>query len=198
MDARDELIERAAAVLRRDRPRNARVVSRILGAVDGRSRRWWRAATWPSAPFSLAATLSLAAAGLILGFVTRDAAVRRDRGVPLAAQEEAPVRAQALRMMPASRGASEATTTPVQFTLRDVRAARVALVGDFNGWSQTATLLEPGTKAGTWSVTVPLSAGRHVYAFVVDGQAWMTDPRSPKARDLDFGRANSVLIVQAP
>jgi 1,4-alpha-glucan branching enzyme len=82
--------------------------------------------------------------------------------------------------------------------LRDVHAARVALVGDFNGWSQTATPLEPGTVAGTWSVTLPLSAGRHVYAFVVDGTKWMPDPRAQRTEDLDFGRANSVLIVQAP
>jgi 1,4-alpha-glucan branching enzyme len=87
---------------------------------------------------------------------------------------------------------------PVQFTLRDVRAAQVALVGDFNGWSQTETLLEPGTVPGTWSVTVPLTAGRHVYAFVVDGKTWMPDPRAQRAQDLDFGRENSVLIVQAP
>jgi 1,4-alpha-glucan branching enzyme len=87
---------------------------------------------------------------------------------------------------------------PVQFTLRDVRAERVALVGDFNGWAPEATLLERGATAGTWSVTLPLAPGRHVYAFLVDGKTWMTDPRAQVARDLDFGRENSVLIVQAP
>ncbi len=100
--------------------------------------------------------------------------------------------------MPASRDASAALPVAVQFTLRDVQASHVALVGDFNGWSQDATLLERGTEPGTWSVTVPLSQGRHVYAFVVDGKTWMTDPRAQTTRDLDFGRANSVLIVQAP
>lgn len=190
---RDELIERAAAVLRRRATRNPRVVARILGTVEGRPRRWWRAASWPSAPFSMAATMTLAAAGLLLGFVTREATVRPDRGASVASMPAA----QALPLVAVAR-TGEALPVPVQFTLRDVRAAQVALVGDFNGWSQTATLLEPGTASGTWSVTVPLSAGRHVYAFVVDGRTWMTDPRAQKARDLDFGRANSVLIVQAP
>jgi 1,4-alpha-glucan branching enzyme len=103
-----------------------------------------------------------------------------------------------LPVIPASRVTGEAMPLPVQFTLRDVRASQVALVGDFNGWSPSATSLEPGDVAGTWSVTIPLSAGRHVYAFLVDGRTWMTDPRAQTARDLDFGRENSVLIVQAP
>jgi len=190
----DELIERAATALRRRAPRSPRVVARILAAVEGRPRRWWRAVTWPSTPFSLAATGSLAAAALLLGFLTRQATDRPENqrqlgGIPAA---------RTLSVVPASRATGEALPLPVQFTLRDVRAAQVALVGDFNSWSGAATLLEPGAVAGTWSVTIPLSAGRHVYAFLVDGKTWMTDPRAQTAQDLDFGRTNSVLIVQAP
>ncbi len=190
----DELIDRAAEALRRRRSSNPRMVSRILVTVEGRPRRWWRAVTWPSAPFSLAATASLAAAGLLLGFVTRQATEFPGREQPVAAQPGA----QAIPLIPAARRLGEAAPVPVQFTLRDVLASQVALVGDFNGWQQTAIMLEPGSEPGTWSVTVPLSAGRHVYAFVVDGKKWMTDPRAQQAPDLDFGRANSVLIVQAP
>jgi hypothetical protein len=194
MDAHDELIERAAATLRRRQTQNPRLVSRVLESVDGRPRRWWRAVSWPSAPFSLTATATLAAAGLLLGFLSGEATDSASDRLPAAAAPGA----QMLPVVPAARSARESLPVPVQFTLRDVRASQVALVGDFNGWSQTATQLEPGAEPGTWSVTVPLASGRHVYAFVVDGQRWMTDPRSPKAPDLDFGRANSVLIVQAP
>lgn len=195
MDAEhDELIERAATELRRRAPHSPRSIARILATVEGRERRWWRAVTWPSAPFSLAATGSLAAAALLVGFLTRQATDRPGNqrqlgGIPAA---------RALPVLPAARVTGKDLPLPVQFTLRDVQASRVALVGDFNGWSGAATLLEPGEVAGTWSVTIPLSAGRHVYAFLVDGKTWMTDPRAQVARDLDFGRANSVLIVQAP
>ena len=192
-EAHDELIERAAAALRRRHSPNPRLVSRILASVEGRPRRWWRAVTWPSAPFSLSATATLAAAGLLLGFLSREATDSVGHDQPVAAQPGA----QAIPLIPAARASGEAIPVPVQFTLRDVRASQVTLVGDFNSWSQTATPLEPGTEPGTWSVTVPLSAGRHVYAFVVNGK-WMTDPRAQTAPDLDFGRANSVLIVQAP
>jgi len=188
----DELIERAAETLRGRRMMNPRLVTRILTTVERRPRRWWRAMTWPSTPFSLTATAALAAAGLLLGFMTRQATEAPSRG--FAAQPGA----QAIPVVPAVRSTAEPMPVPVQFTLRAVRASQVALVGDFNGWSPTSTLLEPGQEPGTWSATVPLSAGRHVYAFLVDGRTWMTDPRAQKARDLDFGRENSVLIVQAP
>lgn len=194
MDAEhDELIERAATALRRRATRSPRVVARILSTVEGRPRRWWRAVAWPSAALSLAATGSLAAA-LLLGSLTREATDRPQNqrqlgGIPAA---------RTLSVVPAVRATGEALPLPVQFTLRDVRATQVALIGDFNGWSGAATPLEPGAVAGTWSVTIPLSAGRHVYAFLVDGKTWMTDPRAQTAQDLDFGRANSVLIVQAP
>ncbi len=194
LDAHDELIEQAATTLRRRQRQNPRLVSQILDTVDGRPRRWYRAMTWPSAPFSLAATATLAAAGLLLGFLSSEAT---DVASARRAVATAPG-AQVLPVVPAALSTSDATPVPVQFTLRDVRASQVALVGDFNGWSPTVTLLEPGTEPDTWSATVPLSAGRHVYAFVVDGRTWMTDPRAQKARDLDFGRENSVLIVQAP
>ena len=193
-DERDELIERAAATLRRRQPHDPRAVSRILATVEGRPRHWWRAVTWPSAPFSLAATASLAAAALLLGFLTRQATERPAQERQLAALPGA----RPLSLVPVSRVAGASPRIPVQFTLRDVRAAQVALVGDFNDWSSSATPLERGAVDGTWSVTLPVTPGRHVYAFLIDGKTWMTDPRAQTARDLDFGRENSVLIVQAP
>lgn len=191
---RDELIERVAATLRRRQRYDPRAVSRILATVEGRPRQWWRALAWPSAPFSLAATGSLAAAALLLGFLTREAAQRPALERQLAALPGA----RPLALVSVSHRAGESPRIPVQFTLRDVRAAQVALVGDFNGWSVSATPLERGAVAGTWSVTLPVTPGRHVYAFLLDGKTWMTDPRAQTAQDLDFGRENSVLIVQAP
>ena len=71
----------------------------------------------------------------------------------------------------------------------------VALVGDFNSWNVGATPLEATERDGIWTVTVPLPAGRHEYAFVVDGVRWMPDPNAPRAGTADFGPANSVVTV---
>jgi hypothetical protein len=49
----------------------------------------------------------------------------------------------------------------------------------------------------TWSVAVQLPAGRHVYAFVVDGDAWVADPQAPLAPEQWYGQRNSVVVVAA-
>ena len=82
----------------------------------------------------------------------------------------------------------------VQFVLRAPSAHRVALVGDFNDWDSEATPLRPAA-GGLWTVTVPLTAGRYTYTFVVDGERWMADPAAPPAPPDDFGRPGSVVTI---
>lgn len=81
----------------------------------------------------------------------------------------------------------------VKFVLIAPQAARVAVVGDFNGWDEAAT---PAVKQpdGTWSTFVTLRPGRHVYSFIVDGQ-FIPDPAAPMAPDDGFGNTNSVIVV---
>jgi hypothetical protein len=82
----------------------------------------------------------------------------------------------------------------VQFVLRAPTASQVALVGDFNDWDSDATLLRPAA-GGMWTVTIPLSAGRYTYTFIVDGEQWIADPAAPPAPPDDFGRPGSVVTV---
>ena len=91
---------------------------------------------------------------------------------------------QAFRLSPASVGLLAAGLVGIG-----------VLVGDFNGWDTTKTPLSRTSKDGVWSVTLPLSAGRHIYAYVVDG-SWSADPHAPLAPDDGFGHANSVKLVR--
>jgi hypothetical protein len=84
--------------------------------------------------------------------------------------------------------------TVVKFVFTAPRTTRVSLVGDFNDWDTNRTPLMYDGDVGVWTVTLPLSTGRHLYAFVVDG-SWTPDPRAPLAPDGGFGHANSVKIV---
>ena len=88
-----------------------------------------------------------------------------------------------------------ASDTVVKFVISLPRAQQVSLVGDFNDWDVAKTPMARSAYGGLWTVTVPLSAGRHVYAFVVDGSSWIADPSAPFAPDDGFGHANSVKIV---
>jgi hypothetical protein len=88
------------------------------------------------------------------------------------------------------------TSRPVRFVLVARGASRVSLVGDFNGWNAASTPMQPYGHDGLWEVALPVRAGRHVYAFVVDGSRWMTDPAAPRTMADGFGEPNSVLLVE--
>lgn len=93
--------------------------------------------------------------------------------------------------------ASSGDREVVRFELSAPNASRVALVGSFNEWNPIATPLVRDQATGKWMVSVPLAPGRHVYAFVVDGDV-KADPSAPRAADDDFGSKNSVVFVSIP
>jgi len=85
--------------------------------------------------------------------------------------------------------------TMYKFVIVAPQAGKVSLVGDFNDWDVAKTPMTRAGQSGLWTVAVPLSAGRHLYAFVVDGTTWVQDPSAPIAPDDGFGHANSVKLV---
>lgn len=100
-----------------------------------------------------------------------------------------------------SAAATEGSITPldggdaVRFDLKLPESTKdVALVGDFNGWDERATPMLRRKGNGTWTAQVELPPGRHVYAFVVNGQQWLVDPMAPQVPDAGFGPANAVVI----
>lgn len=94
-------------------------------------------------------------------------------------------------------GALDDAPVAVPFVLRLPDAHRIALVGDFNGWSPAANPLSR-TANGVWTVTVALTPGRHAYGYVVDDTLWVRDPRADVERDADYGRDHSVIVVGRP
>jgi len=89
---------------------------------------------------------------------------------------------------------ADAAEAVVRFALVAPGASRVALGGDVNRWDPAATPLRASRDGRTWEVRVPLSPGRHVYAFVVDG-GLRADPAAPRTADDDFGAPSSVVLV---
>ena len=99
------------------------------------------------------------------------------------------------RRSEASRSDDSRVSGPIsiQFVLVAPRASSVELVGDFNDWR--ALPMRAAAQGGVWTVTVPLTPGRHTYSFVVDGSTWMADPAAPYAPEDGFGSRNSVIMV---
>ena len=89
--------------------------------------------------------------------------------------------------------------TIIKFVLVATHATTVSVVGDFNNWDAQATPMTRTPTGGTWSVSIPLRPGRHVYAFVVNGAngstQWVADPTAPLAPEDGLGAPNSVVLV---
>lgn len=86
------------------------------------------------------------------------------------------------------------TVNLIRFVFVDSNARNVELVGDFNEWTKGTTQLKRSGAPGVWAVSVALPAGRHEYAFIVDGTRWIADPLATKSSD-DFGTESSVIQV---
>ncbi len=114
---------------------------------------------------------------------------------PLSLTPSAGGLAQAPSVLTPASQASGAGGNGLKFSLYSPQAQSVMLIGDFNGWGSTAEVKLAPSGNGTWSVTVPLPAGRYQYAFLIDGQRWVTDPRAEQRVNDDFGRQSAVAIV---
>jgi hypothetical protein len=82
----------------------------------------------------------------------------------------------------------------VRFVFVAPYAAKVTLVGDFNGWNPSTMPMRRSADGRAWLLDVRLAPGRHVYSFVVDGDL-APDPAAPRAGDDDFGVPSSVVFV---
>ena len=149
---------------------------------------------------SLPAAIGYALAATVAGFLIRgampraggDAAPAKTMATLDSVREVAPTPVTNVAL--STREAQEAPQQ-VQFVLDARQAKSVAVVGDFNDWDGGAHPLVRDSVTGTWSAVVPVTPGRHVYAFLVDGKAWTLDPHAPKTKDADYGTEQSVLIV---
>lgn len=170
-------------------------MDRLRGAIAFTVDQWWYA----TAP--LARGGAIAAVALTIGFVSRGLVLSDSAQAPVVQVATTPSADSNGATVQLVEGSSDAASlqVPVLFVLdaRDAaNASSVSVVGDFNDWDIAATPMT--LENGAWSVSLPVTPGRHVYAYVVNGTRWLADPRAPRATDNDFGRPGSVLLVQTP
>ena len=186
--------ERVAAHLRRPERLDPTFDDRLMRRVEveapalysgnrPNSARWWKTERVirlsPLATLALAAGISMFVA---LSTIAVGSRVWRQPGAPAVA-------AAGNRMAVRSD-----TVNLVRFVFVDSNARKVELVGDFNEWAKGTTELKPSGAPGVWTVSVPLSPGRHEYAFIINGSRWVADPLAVKSSD-DFDTESSVIRV---
>ena len=81
----------------------------------------------------------------------------------------------------------------IEFRFDAPQAQTVGLAGSFNNWDPARTPMRKGG-SGAWVARVLLSAGRHEYRFVADGN-WISDPNAKESVPNPHGGVNSVVVV---
>jgi hypothetical protein len=183
-------IERVAAGLRSPERLDPSFEDRLMARVrvEARANRaetrpWWRKPRVvrfaPLTGLALAAGISafLVLSGIAIGSKMR---LRSSGQIGATAVADAHARTDTVQV--------------VRFVFVDQRAKSIELVGDFNEWTKGATKLTPSGAPGVWAVSIPLSPGRHEYAFIINGIKWSTDPLAIRSSD-DFDTESSVIHV---
>lgn len=79
------------------------------------------------------------------------------------------------------------------FRLKGYPTARtVILAGDFNQFDEDAFVMK--REGDEWVFTVHLSAGKHLYKFIIDG-TWIIDPQNKLWEENEFGTNNSIIWI---
>lgn len=181
----EDFLAHVAKPLRAPVETSAGFEARVMGAV--RKREGSGMLAWVVRPrvLRLSPLAGLAAAaGIAIAALSLDRA-GSERAAP-----------QVATTLPAAAAAASVDTIKlVQFMLVAPNASTVSVVGDFNDWDPMATPLREASGAGVWTITVPLSAGRHQYVFMVNGNRWTPDPAAPLAVEDSYGMPNSVITV---
>ena len=141
--------------------------------------------------------LGLATAAAVAGFAIGELRTSKEASVqtPVVTAQAAPD--TQVRAVGGSAAMVDNMPIAQEFVLEAAQADRVALVGDFNSWNPKANVMARDA-SGKWSITVPVTPGRHVYGFMVNDSIFTLDPRAMKARDPDLGGDGSVRIVGRP
>ena len=82
---------------------------------------------------------------------------------------------------------------PITFQGKGIQS--VSVVGNFNGWSPSATPMRRD-EDGVWKAEVRLPLGRFEYKLAIDGVRWIADPGNPLNMPDGFGGKNSILVLE--
>jgi hypothetical protein len=83
----------------------------------------------------------------------------------------------------------------VIFTLQYPQARSVSLIGSFNQWDPKGFEMSSHEEGNRWVLELKLPTGRYEYAFLVNGEAVLSDPTSPFSESDGFGNQNSIIFV---
>lgn len=94
------------------------------------------------------------------------------------------------------KASSESGPRAVTFVLNWPSARSVSVVGTFNHWDPDGYRMHREAPGAPWKLILKLAQGKYAYAFLIDDQRLVADPRSLWHQEDGFGNQNSALIVE--
>src|SRR5690242_6452724 len=182
---RDPVLRRALDELRKLPPADVAAMRRVVTAAAaarvtpfdgepgmlsprrGRSIRVWT-------------VVGIAAASAFVGFALRGASMSRARNASTVAASASISPTRRSMVQPVAATELEAVPVKQAFVFNSKSAHKVFVVGDFNRWDPTATPMTRSSDGELWSAVIPITPGRHTYAFMVDDSVFTLDPNAPK------------------
>jgi glycosidase len=77
----------------------------------------------------------------------------------------------------------------------DKELTSVSVAGTFNNWNKDADRMSRDADGMTWRLKKSFEPGRYSYKFVLNGDTWITDPKSWKDEGDGNGNTNSILPI---
>ena len=78
-------------------------------------------------------------------------------------------------------------------------AQTITIAGDFNSWSSTETPLKKNPKDGSFSVKLPLEAGKeYQFRYLLDGSRWENDWAADKYIPAPFSNTDNSVVICNP
>jgi hypothetical protein len=74
-------------------------------------------------------------------------------------------------------------------------ATDVEVIGSFNNWAQEGVKMVWDKERGVWVVILHLRRGSYEYAFRINDEEIIADPKAILQRDDGFGHQNSILMI---
>lgn len=73
-------------------------------------------------------------------------------------------------------------------------ASKVNLVGEFNGWNETATELTK-MKSGDFKIVLPLNTGKsYQFRYLIDGARWLNDSEADRYTPSGVGNESNGVV----
>ena len=86
---------------------------------------------------------------------------------------------------------------PITFTLSHGKASSISVIGSFNGWQPEKHAMVFDRAKNAWIIQIEIPVGSYEYAFLIDNERAIADPKAEFFKTDRFGSRNSIIFANS-